>query len=133
MNTRALTLARNREFQYGDLKLRVFSPQEFLYDKDNNDSLVTRVEHGNVRMPFMDDAQKERLLEMEDMNWGKMDLYKAPHHGRESTIGAALIERLQPIYAVVTAKAPESNVKAALKRVGAHLRSDGQGLSLAQT
>lgn len=143
MNIHALTLARNREFQYGDLRLRVFPPDEFLYNKDNNYSLVTRVEHGNVRMLFMGDAQKERLLELEDVDWGKVDLYKAPHHGRESTIGAALIERLQPVYAVVTAKAPESNVKAALERVGAqvlctvplqdaHLLSDGQALSLAQ-
>ena len=139
-NAQVLTLSRNREFKFGDLKVRVFPPEDYFYNTDNNYSLITQVDHGGVRMLFMGDAQKDRLAELEDYDWGRVDLYKVPHHGRDSKPGAAWIARLAPVNAVVTAAAPEPGIQEALEQAGTQVfytvpqkdlvfTSDGETLS----
>lgn len=118
MGIHFLTPSRNREFYYGDWKLRVFPPDDLMYEKDNDYSLITLAEHGDIRMLFMGDAEKKRILETEVYRFSDVDLYKIPHHGRNSKTGARLIEELQPEFAIVTAKKAEEEIEETLKRTG---------------
>lgn len=118
MNMKILTPYRDRELQYGDLKLRIYPPNESYYSKDNNYSLIVMAEHGNVKMLFAGDAQKDRLDELKNYNFSDVDLYKVAYHGRNSTPGMQLLKRIAPEYAVVTAKEPEDKMKDALKGEG---------------
>lgn len=140
MGVHFLTPSRNREFYYGDLRIRVFPPDDLMYEKDNDYSLITLVEHGKVRMLFMGDAEKKRIQEAGAYRFDQVELYKVPHHGRDSGAGADLIERLQPKAAVVTAQEAEPEIKAALGGAGAKVyhtvpgndvvfRSDGSVLT----
>ncbi|WP_321004566.1 ComEC/Rec2 family competence protein [Eisenbergiella porci] len=114
MNAPVVTLARSREFVFGDLEIRVFPPDKFSYDKDNNYSLITLAEHGNVRMLFAGDAQRERLEEMEAYSIGEVDLYKVPYHGRGSKKGESMIKQLKPQIAVITAPEADPGITEAL-------------------
>lgn len=116
-----ITPARSREFVYGELTIRIWPPEEFYYDKDNNYSLATLVRHGENRMFFAGDAQKQRMLEILTYPLGEVDLYKVSYHGRNLTTGARLILQLQPKYAVVTAAAPEPEIAQALEAVEAEV------------
>lgn len=119
MGIRFLTPSRNREFHYGDLRIRVFPPDDRMYEKDNDYSLVVLAEHRDVGMLFMGDAEKKRLQETDSYRLGHVDLYKVPHHGRDSAKGAGLIERLRPSIAVVTAQEAGPGISRALGLVGA--------------
>lgn len=136
-----LTPSRNREFYYGDLRLRIFPPDDVMYEKVNDYSLITLVEHGDVRMLFMGDAEKKRIQEAEIYQLRDIDLYKVPHHGRESKSGAEFIEKIHPQFAVVTAKSTSEEIEAALERSGTQFyytvpqydilfESDGKELTL---
>ena len=138
-NAPVLTLSRSREFIFGDLKLRIFPPDEISYNKDNNYSLITLAEHGDVRMLFAGDAQKVRLEEMEEYGLEPVDLYKVPHHGRQSNKGEEMIRQLKPGIAVVTAEQADPGIEAALLLENAGIfctvpdrdwgfESDGKGL-----
>ena len=59
-----LVPARDRTLTLGDLQVRIFPPQKSYYEKDNDYSLAVLVRHGEVRMFFAGDAQKERLKEL---------------------------------------------------------------------
>lgn len=119
MGIQFLTPSRNREFYYGDLRIRVFPPDDRTYEKDNDYSLIILAEHGEVGMLFMGDAEKKRIREAESYRLKDVDLYKVPHHGRDSAAGAGLIERLRPSIAVVTAKEAEPEIHRVLEMVGA--------------
>lgn len=121
MGVHFLTPSRNREFYYGDLRFRVFPPDNLMYEKDNDYSLITIVEHGDTRLLFMGDAEKKRILETESYRLRGVDLYKVPHHGRDSKVGASLIEGLKPSIAVVTAQNAGKEIEEALQQAGAEV------------
>lgn len=141
MGIQFLTPSRNREFYYGDIRLRIFPPDNIMYDKDNDYSLITMAEHGDIRMLFMGDAEKKRIQETRIYGFHDIDLYKVPHHGRDSKTGAELIATLRPGMAVVTAQAAESEIENALRQAGTRVcytvpwndlvfESDGKNLTL---
>lgn len=117
MRIPVLTLSRARQFHYGDLRLRVFPPEEFFYEKSNDYSLATLVEHGDVTLFLAGDAEEKRLEEVMRLPLPEdIRLYKTAHHGRPSPKGAELIEMLTPSYAVVTAREMGQTVKTAFDR-----------------
>lgn len=115
-------LHQDKRLTFGDLHLTVLPPRGKTYQSANNYSLITRVEHGSVRMLLMGDAQKIRLKELSPNLLGKVDVYKVPHHGRDSTTGAKWIAALKPSYAVVTAAQAGGEIAQALKEAGSTVR-----------
>jgi len=112
-------LYRSRLYTYGNLKIRVFAPEKFHYDKSNDYSLAVSAQHGQSTLFWAGDAQKERVAELLRLDLEPVKLYHVAHHGRDSANSGQLIEMLQPEYAIVTARAPEAQTQALLAQCGA--------------
>lgn len=122
MKIPVFTLSRNRQFVFGELKLRIFPPEKFYYDNSNNYSLAVLAEHGEVSLFFAGDAERARLTELLDLELPEnIDLYKTAHHGRSSQKGAELIAALTPKAAVITAEKAEPQIAAAFAQTGTEL------------
>ncbi|MCA9767045.1 MAG: MBL fold metallo-hydrolase, partial [Carnobacterium sp.] len=80
-NTR---LTEDRQLDLGDLTITIIAPQREEYKKDNDYSLLTLVEDGELHYLFAGDAEKELLEETLELDLPMIDLYKVPHHGREN-------------------------------------------------
>ena len=107
MNIPVQSLYRSRLYTYGDLNLRIFAPEKFYYEKSNNYSLAVYVEHGENKLFWAGDAQKERIEELLSLELEPVDLYHVAYHGRDTAISGQLIDMLKPKYAIVTANSPE--------------------------
>ena len=115
------TLSRDRLYTYGDVDVRVFSPEKFYYKESNEYSLAVLVEHGENAFFLAGDAQGERIDELMKVTLPQIDVYKAARHGRDSDKGLMLLEKVCPEYAVVTAAAPERETEALLSQLGAEV------------
>ncbi|MFR6321922.1 MAG: hypothetical protein ACLUNG_11935 [[Clostridium] leptum] len=89
---------------FGDLKLQIWPPEDFYYEKDNDYSIAVLVEHGSVNLFFAGDAQKQRLQELEQREFPDIDLYKCLSNRVQPQ--RQLIRQIEPRLAVVTAKEP---------------------------
>ena len=81
------------------------------FDIDNNLSLITMMTHGQNRMLFTGDAEKERIREWCSSDNAKTCAFlKLPHHGVYNTALAELLETVKPQYSVIcdSAKNPAS-------------------------
>ena len=105
---------RERNLVFGDMQLKVYPPEQFYYDNDNNYSLAVSVEHGEKKLFFAGDAVRKRTEELLKLPVRDVDLYKMSYHGREYSGTQQLLEQLNPEYVVVTAKAADQEVEAAL-------------------
>jgi len=122
MRIPVFTLSRDRQFVFGELKLRLYPPEKFYYDNSNNYSLAVLAEHGEVSLFFAGDAERARLTELLELELPEnIDLYKTAHHGRNSQKGAELIAALTPKAAVITAKGAEPQIAAAFANTGTEL------------
>lgn len=119
---------RVNSYAVGEMQLRVFPPLEKHYNKDNNYSLVTLLTHKSVNMVFAGDAEEKRLQELLQVSWPEIALYKVAHHGRPSKSSGEFIRLLRPMYAVVTAKSSDEEIKHALQEVDAIVSYTGDGL-----
>lgn len=113
-----VTMSRDKQYVFGELKLRVYVPEKFHYDQSNDVSLAVLAQHADVKVFYAGDAEKERLKELLRYGIGEVDLYKTAHHGRESGKGVKLIRLLHPQYAVVTAEEPEEEIAEAYRETG---------------
>lgn len=95
---------QNIRYQFHDLRIDIFPPEEKHYQNDNDYSLAVLVQHKNVGMLFPGDAEGDRVEELMNINWPGIQLYKLPHHGRYGSHSADFLETLRPSYAVVTAQ-----------------------------
>ena len=92
----------DRQFNLGDLKVTIIAPKRDDYKKDNDYSLITLVEDGDLNYLFAGDAEEELLEETLELNLPKIDLYKVAHHGRKNANSEKFIKKISPRYAVVT-------------------------------
>nr|WP_300002589.1 MBL fold metallo-hydrolase [Tissierella sp.] len=97
------TIAKDdMKFELGELKVTIFTPRKDEYEKDNDYSLVTLVEDGDLNYLFAGDAEKELLEETVELTLPKIDLYKVPHHGRKNDNSEKMIKKIIPKYSVIT-------------------------------
>ncbi len=69
---------------------------------DNNCSLVTTVTHGSMRLVFAGDIEKARIEQwLETGTVRDCDFLKVPHHGEYNKALQALLEALDPEFAVI--------------------------------
>ncbi len=119
MNIPVLNPSEDQHLVYGELYLDVLPPKMASYEKSNDYSLATQVKHGSVALFLAGDAEKVRLKELLKLSLPEhIQLYKTAHHGRDSGKGVALIEKLDPEYAIVTAREPGEQIKAAFEKMG---------------
>lgn len=120
-----------------DIVFTIYPPEKLEYDsdKDNNRSLVTVVQHGDVRMLLAGDAEKERIDEIltgiPDL---ESDLLKVPHHGHEEKNSEELFKAADAQYAVICADrddgkdGPDEDIIEALEDGGTEVFVTGDGI-----
>lgn len=94
--------AVGERYAYGAMTFEVLGPLQD-YAESNNDSTVFRLQYDGFSMLFCGDmeAQAERDL----LAGGaalRTDVLKVAHHGSDTSTSAALLEAVQPRYAVVS-------------------------------
>ena len=94
-------------FRFGDAEVLIEPPASYSIpdntaDFDNNFSLITTIQHGDNRLVFMGDAEKQRIRQwLADSQPESCDFLKVPHHGIYNKALAELFETLSPRYAVI--------------------------------
>lgn len=122
--------------------------REYDYDPSNNSSLITSISHGDMKLLFTGDIEKERINDWLNQNVHvevDYDFLKVPHHGKYEKILPEFFEEVNAEYAVITSsnKNPEDGeTLEALKDAGVkyyltkngdiHLESNGKKLVIKQ-
>ena len=98
--------ASDRHFAYGGAEIEVLAPLTDYTPSDiprNNDSLVMRVKFGQHAFLLSGDVERpieRRMLAGNDV--GRSEILKVPHHGSKTSTSEEFLERVQPLYAVVS-------------------------------
>lgn len=125
--------AVGKRYAYGAMTFEVLGPLQD-YAESNNDSTVFRLQYDGFTMLFCGDmeAQAERDL-LEDGAALRADVLKVAHHGSDTSTSAALLEAVQPRYAVISSgedrsMLPRNAVLQRLHTAGAEIfRTDTDG------
>ena len=94
------------EFEFGDAEILVEPPLSYdagnAEEMDNNFSLITTVIHGENKLIFTGDAQKQRIREwLENTKPDSCDFLKIPHHGVYNKALRELLDAVKPEYAAI--------------------------------
>jgi beta-lactamase superfamily II metal-dependent hydrolase len=91
-------------FHVGDISFTIYPPARKKYSEktSNNSSIVIKVTLGENSMLFAGDAEAERIEELLATEDLQSTILKVPHHGRYAENSAALIEYVNPEYAIIT-------------------------------
>ena len=97
------TVSAGETVSYGEAEFRVLAPLEDL-ESTNENSLVYKLCYKKFSMLFCGDIEEkaERLLLDIYGDALQADVLKVPHHGSASAISDALLEAVQPQYAVIS-------------------------------
>lgn len=125
--------AVGERYAYGAMTFEALGPLQD-YAESNNDSTVFRLQYDGFSMLFCGDmeAQAERDL-LEGGAALRADVLKVAHHGSDTSTSAALLEAVQPRYAVVSSgedrsMLPRNAVLQRLHTAGAEIfRTDTDG------
>lgn len=125
--------AVGERYAYGAMTFEVLGPLQD-YAESNNDSTVFRLQYDGFTMLFCGDmeAQAERDL-LADGAALRADVLKVAHHGSDTSTSAALLEAVQPRYAVISSgedrsMLPRNAVLQRLHTAGAEIfRTDTDG------
>lgn len=127
-------------FSLGGAKITILSPIHYEYDDEvNNYSVSLLVEHGNNRFLFTGDAEEAAELDMVTAGVLKdVDVYKAGHHGSNSSSTSDLLKESTPEYAVISCSSdneyghPHASVLNRFRNMGVKVfRTDEQGSIIA--
>ena len=113
----------------GALTVTVYPPERNDYDGENNYSLATLVEHGQVAMLFPGDAKNKRLSELMDYDWPADQPLQAPPPWPVQRKFRRFLAGAPPRPHVVTASQPDETLRAIGTSMGNPLvqlgRTDG--------
>ena len=122
-------------YYLGGAEIQVVSPNNFMYEDANNNSIAIRVSYGNFSCIITGDAETEAEEAM--LRSGsvlKSNLYVVGHHGSSSSTSQAFMEAVSPEYAVISVGEgnsyghPTEKTLNTLKAFGVTLyRTDKQG------
>ncbi|MCI5839847.1 MAG: ComEC/Rec2 family competence protein [Peptoniphilaceae bacterium] len=91
------------EYKLGDAKIRILGPSSFKYNKDNDRSIVVKLEYGNTSFLFPGDAQKESESAMiysgENL---KSDILLAGHHGSKHSTNEFFLDEVRPKVTIIS-------------------------------
>ena len=100
-------LSQPEVFSFEDVHVLIDPPESYKIinpdsDYDNNFSLITTMIHGNNRLVFTGDAEKQRIKEwLYSSNATKCNFLKVPHHGIYNRALKPLFETLNPDISVI--------------------------------
>ena len=93
------------EVPFGDCRFEVLGPLRD-YEDTNSDSVVLKVVHGNVRMLFTGDQEREAETDLLDNGCDvEAELLKTGHHGSNTSTSYRFLREVCPEYAVISAGA----------------------------
>lgn len=125
--------AVGERYAYGAMTFEVLGPLQD-YAESNNDSTVFRLQYDGFSMLFCGDM--EARAERDLLAGGaalRADVLKVAHHGSDTSTSAALLEAVQPRYAVISSgedrsMLPRNTVLQRLDTAGAEIfRTDTDG------
>lgn len=111
-------------------------------DKNNQDSLVVRLNYGSTTFLLTGDAvSREEKDEINSLGqYLQADVLKVAHHGSKTSTGANFLNFVRPQYAIISVGAnnryghPTAETLGRLKNIGAEvLRTDQEGTIIFQT
>lgn len=124
-------------FPLGEARVTVIGPLSDGHPKENDRSLVVRVEFGETVFLFTGDAEERALAELLDAPDASQTLranvLKVPHHGRWSAASAAFFAAVRPEIAVICCerdtsdRLPDDATLYALDAAGASIHVTGDG------
>lgn len=115
-------LTEDRVIALGELKISLLAPEEEEYKKDNDYSIVTLIEDGDLRYLFAGDAEKKLLDEVLKRELPPIDLYKVPHHGRINKNSEQMIQKITPKHSIITNYEADGEIDELLKDAGSTIR-----------
>lgn len=96
-------VSADKSLAIGTMEFEVWAPRAAYTDSDNDQSLVTRVSFGDIRLLLLGDAEDARTNELLSSAYDlSCDIIKIPHHGRFHETSAALLDAAAPEYAIIT-------------------------------
>ena len=119
--------AENEKFEFGELEITVYPPKQAEYEEINDYSIAVLATYGGRSFFFPGDAEAVRLAELLEEDLPQVDVYKLPHHGRDSKKAGKLLDALNPKFCVVTALKPEKAVRKDIEEIGATTISTLEG------
>ena len=125
-------LTANIPISIGHVTGTIYPPMSSDYSGDNDFSLVVSLQHEKTNFLFAGDIEETRIADiLADPTIELAHTFlKVPHHGRFNEQTKALIEAVQPQYALITSsdKNPEADeTVAALKAVGSKIYTTRSG------
>ena len=128
-----LQVTDSKTFSLGTASVTVTGTGGKTYDKnvDNNNSLLVSVTHGDNRLLFAGDMEKQRIRDLLDTGIAQYDFLKVPHHGVYNNALPDFFQAVGMQYAVITCSeknpADPETLSALAERNGkTYLTSDGQ-------
>lgn len=115
-------LTEDREITLGELKISLLAPEKEEYKKDNDYSIVTLIEDGDLQYLFAGDAEKKLLDEVLERELPPIDLYKVPHHGRLNKNSEAMIQKIRPKHSIITNYEADGEINELLEDVDSTIR-----------
>ncbi|MDE6677927.1 MAG: MBL fold metallo-hydrolase [Ruminococcus sp.] len=92
-----------REIKVGDADLKIIAPNSEDYSNVNNYSVSFIMHHGDNSFIFTGDAEKLAENEMLEKNvLEDIDVYKAGHHGSDTSSSEEFLNVIKPDYAVIS-------------------------------
>ncbi|WP_423738299.1 DNA internalization-related competence protein ComEC/Rec2 [Caviibacterium pharyngocola] len=92
---------KGQQWQWGDLHMRVLSPQNIVDRADNPHSCVLLIDDGKRRVLLTGDAdvmtENQFVAEL-----NKIDVLQVGHHGSKSSTGSRLVTKTEPEIAVIS-------------------------------
>ena len=132
---------RNGTISTEDLNFSILNPPDSLFSETNNNSIVLRLEYGDIAFLFTGDAEKEAeasMLTTGSELWAQ--ILKAGHHCSKTASTKAFLERVKPEKAICMVGEnnryghPHQETLTALKEIGAEIyRTDTDGTIIVLT
>lgn len=127
-------------YMLGDAAITFIGPGKE-YDNANDTSLCFILQKGNITFLFTGDASAEVEKNMIDAGWDlHAEVYHVAHHGSRYSSSEAFIEKIFPLYAVISCGAnneyghPHAQTLNTLRKYGVELfRTDEQGVIIVTT
>lgn len=94
---------QGNEYNFGEVKLKILSPPDALFESPNNCSVVTEFQYGDIKFLLTGDAAKESELRM--LNKGRLSrcqILKAGHHGSRHSTGEYFLLPVKPEVAIIS-------------------------------
>ena len=94
---------QGNEYQFGEVKMKILSPPESLFEDTNDCSVVTEFQYGDIKFLLTGDAGKEAELRMlSKKRLSRCQILKAGHHGSRHSTGDYFLLPVKPEVALIS-------------------------------